>query len=111
MAGGGKGDKFVKLSRYTLQDLVALFTPHSVFVAVIAGMSCCVYAPTMSVWFYSSLSGKYRSSTLFAVCLAIEAHFFSFVAINGASVLQIHVVFFDRINRSLQGVATSVTSM
>lgn len=111
VTGGGKRTKVTKLSRYTCQDLIALFTPHLVTVAVMAGMSCCVYAPSMSVWFYSSLPGKYRSPIWFAVCLAMEAHCFTFVAINGSSLLQIHVVFFDRINRNLQAVATSVTSM
>ena len=108
--GAGKGRKIRDLFQRSLQDLVALYAPHMVIAGGLTGFLCFLYAPTLSAWLYSSVPAKYQGYTWFAVCLVVEAHWLSFVAIHSSSSFQIHVVFFDGIHRELQMVARSVIS-
>ena len=101
----GHNRKVPTWRKYSLQELIALYDPYLVNAAAVAVIAGFLYDPNMKAWLYSSLPKSYTGPLWFAGCLALEVHFVTFVAANVAPLFQIHVIFFDRINRALQRVA------
>ena len=90
------------LRESTLQDLIAIFLPHILLIAVLFITASLVCYPTMTGFLYSVLPESWKTWPWFLAFLLMEIRSMTMVLAVLSQALQIHVVAFDLVNWSLQ---------
>ena len=90
------------LRESTLQDLIAIFLPHILIIAVLFITASLVYYPTMTAFLYSMLPENWKTWLWFLAFLLMEIRSMAIILAVVSQALQIHVIAFDLVNWSLQ---------
>lgn len=89
-------------TRYSLQNLVALYAPHMAMAGALSHFPCYLYDPTMKGLLYSALPTHCQTPARFSVCLLAEAHYMVYVVSVASPVFQLHIVICDAITQGLK---------
>ena len=101
---------FRRLSKYSLQDLIAIFMPYVVFSGVLLILACFIHDPTMQLLLYSALPDRQKNWMSFLFCFAEEMRFLLMAVGSAVPAWQVQVIAFNLINKNLQLLLESLST-
>ena len=92
----------------SLQDLIGIYMPYMVLLAVQVISSSFIYDPTLRLLLYAVLPESLKTWPWFGLCFIEEVHFWTMLVSIGTPG-QLQVISFELINKSLETIIASVT--
>ena len=91
-----------RVLRSPLQDLIAIWLPYMVLLAVVMIGACYLYYPTMRLLLYSALPPSYQNWWIFTILWMEEMRLLILALGTVVPVWQLQIIAFNLIHSSLQ---------
>ena len=95
--------------QFSLQDLIAIFMPYMVLLAVPVISSSFIYDPTLRLLLYAVLPESFKTWPWFGLCFIEEVHLLTMFVSIATPAWQLQVISFDLVNKSLETIIASST--
>ena len=95
------------MMQYSLQDLIGIFMPYMVLLAVPIISSSFIYDPTLRVLLYAVLPESFKTWPWFGLCFIEEVHFLTMYASIATPGYQLQVISFELVNKSIEAIIDS----
>ena len=93
------------------QDLMAIYLPHMLTLAIMLVGICAVYDPTMKMLLYNALPNSYQNWLTFWLCYMEEMRFLAMIVAVNAPAWQCQIIAFDLVNHDLEAITEAIMRM